>query len=296
LPPNHGSIHLDPDSDKSITPKATATPTQETYHSTRLSQNTNFIHPTLAFSLTNLNFSQENTPPTQHDQHLRALHAGRRQGDSALQDPRQGYPPSVRNTLKLNGTLSNQLLSVTNGTIGVLTFPILTTDQDNRPCIIGTFGNDTNNMAPTAISGDLLHQSISVLVPSAHATKYNLLVLDADPLTLEPPPPSTDGAGPDRLHYIFTDPTFAPVIAALPATFSGPLGIPAPLGWNLSTTKISEAAFLCEAGRVWIKAVAHLLTHYNGKPILSVPTLFKTTDLNLAPFAGHDMAPSVSTD
>jgi DNA-binding phage protein len=31
----------------------------------------------------------------------------------------KGTPPSIRNTLKMNSTLSNQLLFVTNGTIGV---------------------------------------------------------------------------------------------------------------------------------------------------------------------------------
>jgi hypothetical protein len=126
-----------------------------------------------------------------------------------------------------------------DGTIGVLTFFILIIDKNNRPCLIGTFGNDTDNLAPTAIPGDLLHQSISTLVPTALATKYDLPVLAVDPLTLEPPPPSTAGAGPDRLHYIFTDPAFAPVIAVLPATFLVPIGIPAPLGWDFSTPEIS---------------------------------------------------------
>jgi hypothetical protein len=51
-----------------------------------------------------------------------------------------------------------------------------------------------------------------------------------------------------------------------------------------------------QAVRAWIKAVAHLLTYHAGQPILSNPTVFKTTDLNLAPFAGHGMAPNVSID
>jgi hypothetical protein len=138
----------------------------------------------------------------------------------------------VRNTLKMNSTLSNQLLFVTNGTIGFFTLSILTTDKNNHPCLIGTFGNNTDNLAPTTIPGDLLHQSISALVPTALATKYDLSVLAADPLALKPQPPSTASAGPDCLHYIFTDPAFAPVIAVLPATFSVPIGIPAPLGWD----------------------------------------------------------------
>jgi hypothetical protein len=132
--------------------------------------------------------------------------------------------------------------------------------------------------------------------PKALATKYNLPVLAADPLTREPPPPSTIGAGPDCLHYIFTDPTFAPVIAVLPATFSVPIGIPAPLGWDFSTPKISKAAFPCEAGRAWIKSVTHLLTHHAGQSILSDPTIFTLTDLDLALFTGHDLVPLVSTD
>jgi hypothetical protein len=196
----------------------------------------------------------------------------------------------------MNSTLSNQLLFVTNGTIGVLTFPILTTNKNNRPCLTGTFGNDTDNLAPTAIPGDLLHQSISALVPTALATKYDLPVLTADPLTLEPPPPSTVGAGPDRLHYIFTHPAFAPVIAVLPATFLVPIGILAPLGWDFSTPDISEAAFPCEAGRAWIKSVTHLLTHHAGQSILRDPSVFTLTDLDLSPFTGHNLVPLVSTD
>lgn len=39
----------------------------------------------------------------------------------------KGTPPLVCDTLKTNGTLLNQLLFVTNGTIGLLTFLILTT-------------------------------------------------------------------------------------------------------------------------------------------------------------------------
>jgi hypothetical protein len=63
----------------------------------------------------------------------------------------KGTPPSVRNTLKMNGTILSQLLLfVTNGTIGVLTFPILTTDKNSSPCLIGTFRNDTDNLAPPA--------------------------------------------------------------------------------------------------------------------------------------------------
>jgi hypothetical protein len=45
----------------------------------------------------------------------------------------QDTPLLVRNILKINGTLSKQQLFITNRTIGVLTFPILTTDQNNSP-------------------------------------------------------------------------------------------------------------------------------------------------------------------
>jgi hypothetical protein len=109
-----------------------------------------------------------------------------------------------------------------------------------------TLGNDTDNLAPTAISGDLLHQSISTLVPTALATKSDLPVLAADPLTLLPPPPPTIGSSPDRLQYIFTNPTFAHVITVLLATFSVPIAITAPLGWDFSTNKISKAIFPCK--------------------------------------------------
>jgi hypothetical protein len=142
----------------------------------------------------------------------------------------KGTPSLVRNSLKMDSVLSNQLLFVTNGIIGVLIFRILTTNKNNSPFLIGTFGNGTDNLAPTAISGNLLHQLIAGLVPTAPETKYDLPDFDAYPLTLKPPPPSTTGADSNGVHYIFTSPTFAPVIAILRATFSVPTGITPPLG------------------------------------------------------------------
>jgi hypothetical protein len=118
----------------------------------------------------------------------------------------------IRHTMKTNNTLTNQVMFATpENTVGVISFPILTTDTNNQPRLIGTYGNDTDNMAPTAIPGDLSHQSISALFPSALATKFDLPVLAADPLNLDPPPPAIVGAGPDRPHYVFTIPELTPV-------------------------------------------------------------------------------------
>jgi hypothetical protein len=206
----------------------------------------------------------------------------------------KGTPPMTRHVLKTNNTLTNQVMFVTPGnTIGVITFPILTTDTNNRPLLIGTYGNDVDNMAPTAISGDLLNQSFSALLPSALATKFDLPVLTADPLNLDPPPPATVGAGPDRLHHLFTDPELTPIIAAIPAIFSVPKGIKAPIGWVLSSVEITEADFPCDAGRAWIKAISHSIAHHDGNLIHSDANTFNAADLDLTPFADHEMAPSI---
>jgi hypothetical protein len=44
----------------------------------------------------------------------------------------------INMTLKINTTLMTQLLFVTNGTVAVLTYPMLTTDEQNKGLLIGT--------------------------------------------------------------------------------------------------------------------------------------------------------------
>jgi hypothetical protein len=98
----------------------------------------------------------------------------------------KGTPKAARIILKTTSNLTNQLLFVVNGTIGVLTFPLLTTDEQNKLRLIGTYGDEIDNLAPTAIQGELLQQSVSALMPKALATKYDLPVLAADILVNYP--------------------------------------------------------------------------------------------------------------
>ena len=202
-------------------------------------------------------------------------------------------PKAARNAIRSNSALTKQLLFVIDGTIGVLTFPTITTDTNNALRVIGSFGDDVDNISPAAFQGDLIHQSVSCLVPKAMAIKYKLSTLVVDPLELDPPAPSIASPGPARLHYNFTTPENTPVIAALPATFSVPIGITAPTAWLLNVGEISEADFPCEAGRAWVNAVGHANAHHNGGCIHLDPLVFVPSDLELGPFADHDMAPTI---
>jgi hypothetical protein len=130
-------------------------------------------------------------------------------------------------------------------------------------------------------------------VPKSAVTKFNLPFLTADVLNLEPPAPAAADAGPSHLNYIFTNPDHAPRIGALPATFSNPIGIEAPLDYDIRSGKISEAGYPCEAGRIWIDAAAHAVINHHGKPIHTDATTFNAADLDLAPFANHEMTASI---
>ncbi len=207
-------------------------------------------------------------------------------------------PAQVRSTLKVNTNLSNQVLFITQGTAGgdatvqVLSFPLVTTDNNHQPLLIGIYGNDADNLAPISIPGDRLSQSTSSLVAKIFADKYQLPVLAADPLNLDPPA----GADPDRLHYIFTHPDYTPTIAGVPALFAVPIGIQPPAGWVLNTaTDIPETEFACEAGRIWIKAMAHIYQYHQGSPIHLDAGTFDLADLDPAPFIPFNMVPSIST-
>jgi hypothetical protein len=205
----------------------------------------------------------------------------------------KGTPKAARNALKANNNLTKQLLFVTNGTIGVLTYPTLTTDEANNLRIIGSYGNDIDALAPAAITGELLSHSISALIPKAVANKYDLPRLAADPLELDAPLPSQEGPGPARLHVMFNEAENAPVIAVIPATFSVPLGLTPPTSWKLNAGEISEAEFPCESGRAWITAVAHSDAYHQGKPVHTDIATFNLGDLDTEPFQDYDMVDTI---
>jgi hypothetical protein len=103
---------------------------------------------------------------------------------------------------------------------------MLSTDSNNQWRIIGSYGDDDNNLAPISIPGNLLRDSTSTLVAIIIAARYNLPALEADPLILDAP----EDAEADRFHYIFEDPAYAPSIALVPVAFPVPRGIEPPIG------------------------------------------------------------------
>jgi hypothetical protein len=133
-------------------------------------------------------------------------------------------PKEARAAVKSNATLSRQLLFAFDGKVGVLSFPNVSTDNNNGIILLGCFGDNINALAPAAIAGNLVNQSFSTLVPKIKANRHKLPSLTADPLELEAPDPSNVSPGPNRLHVSFDDLEHTPVIAALPAMFPVPLG------------------------------------------------------------------------
>jgi hypothetical protein len=100
-------------------------------------------------------------------------------------------PADARSATKINPSLSNQLIFIapaTDGkgpTIPALSFPMLSTDSNNQSRIIGSYGDDDNNLAPISIPGNLLRDSTSTLVAIIIAARFNLPALEADPLNLD---------------------------------------------------------------------------------------------------------------
>ena len=210
----------------------------------------------------------------------------------------KGTPSDARKAAKLNPTLTKQFLFISQGatgpTVKVLSYPMFTTDKDNQTLLIGSYGNDADNLAPIAIPGVLLGQSTSTLLPKNTTTKYDFPVLPEDPLDLEAPDEATNQ---DRFHYHFTDPAMAPVIAGIPALFPVPVGITPPTDWVLDiANEIPEDVFNCEAGRTWVTAMSRVCTHQDGKPIHLDATIFKLDELTLDPFTTFEMAPTVMTE
>lgn len=207
-------------------------------------------------------------------------------------------PADARSATKINPSLTTQLIFVAQAsdgkgpTIQVLSFPMLSTDSTNQSRIIGSYGDDDNNLAPISIPGNLLRDSTSTLVPNIAVARYNLPALEADPLNLDAP----DEAEADRLHYVFEDPEYAPSIALIPLAFAVPRGIKPPIDWDLSSgVEITEADFNCEAGRVWVKAATHVVVHQANKPIHLDQAVFKLEDLVLEPFNNFSVANNITT-
>ena len=206
-------------------------------------------------------------------------------------------PKQASTALRINTNLTNQLLYVSNGKINVLSFPTVTTDAAFVLRVIGSHGDEVDNLTPVALQGQLLHQVFSTLVPTAVVNRFMLPVLAADPIMLEPPPPSEMGPGPGRLNVVFERPEDTPLIAAFSATYSLPVGITAP-----SQAKLDDPATLTtedfpdEAGIAWVRAAHHAINHHGGKPIHGEPTIFNPADLNLGPFATLDMATNIEAN
>jgi hypothetical protein len=207
-------------------------------------------------------------------------------------------PADARSAIKVNQVLTNQLIFIapaTEGkgpTIQALSFPMLSTDSSNQSRLIGSYGNDDNNLAPISIPGNRLRDSTSTLIAIIIAARYNLPALEADPLNLDAP----EEAEADRFHYIFEDPAYGPSIAVIPIVFPVPRGIVPPIGWDLSSNiEMTEADFNNEAGRAWVKAATHVVVHQNNKPIHLDQAVFKLEDLALEPFTDFGIASNITT-
>jgi hypothetical protein len=208
-------------------------------------------------------------------------------------------PADARSATKINPSLSNQLIFIAPATDGkgpaiqALSSPMLSTDSNNQSRIIGSHGNDDNNLAPVSIPGDLLRDSTSTLVAIIIiAARHNLPALEADPLNLDAP----EDAEADRFHYIFEDPAYAPSIALVPVAFPVPRGIEPPIGWDLSSgAEMTEADFNNDAGRAWVKAATHVVNHQANKPIHLDQSVFNLADLALDPFLDFSIANDVTS-
>jgi hypothetical protein len=169
---------------------------------------------------------------------------------------------------------------------------MLSTDSNNQSRIIGSYGDDDNNLAPISIPGNLLRDSTSALVAIIIAARYNLPALEADPLNLDAP----EEAEADRFHYIFEDPAYAPSIALVPVAFPVPRGIEPPIGWDLSSGAVmTEADFANDAGRAWVKAVTHVVNHQANKPIHLDQSVFDLAGLALDPFLDFSIANDITS-
>jgi hypothetical protein len=179
-------------------------------------------------------------------------------------------PSELCATLKTTGHLTKQLLFVRGQTFVRMSVPIHSTDATNQSAILGVCGNDLDVLAPASIDGARLNNCVSVLVPKSAALKYKLPVLAADPVDLDPPETLGDQAGSQRLRFVFDTAEDSPVIALLPIVFAVPIGESIAGGFQLNTEPpqvVTLDMCPCEAARVWMTALNHLMTHHNGRSI-----------------------------
>jgi hypothetical protein len=225
--------------------------------------------------------------------------------ETALHDAiRRGRPLQVRSNLKLNHSLTKQLCFVHKGKIEVVSYPMLTTNEANEITIIGTWGDEIDNLAPIAIGGNVVNHSISVLVPGDLANQFDLPTLQVDPLGLHAPrlPGATEEATEDddvdqeRFHFVFNHIDKAPVIAAMTVAFPLEIGVKPPIGFDLVAGPITIADFPSEAGCLWANAMRHSLLHFNGTSIHDFAGMFKPNDLDLTTFSDHVMAETLEVE
>ena len=164
----------------------------------------------------------------------------------------KGTPSDARKATKLNPTLTKQFLFISQGvtgpTVKVLSYPMFfTMDKDNQNLLIGSYGNDADNLAPIAIPGVLLGQSTLALLPKNTTTKYDFPVLAEDPLDLEAPDEATNQG---RFHYHFTDPAIWPLSSLESQPFSPfRLGLlPQPIGCSTQPPRFRKTFSLARLG------------------------------------------------
>jgi hypothetical protein len=207
-------------------------------------------------------------------------------------------PNELCATLKTTGHLTKQILFVTGQTFTILSVPMHSTNATNHSAILGVHGNNLDLLAPAIIDGTRLDKCVSVLVPKSAAIKYNLPILAADPVDLDPPDTSGHQAGSQRLHFVFDTPEDAPVVALIPVIFAIPVGatIPAGIKLNAHPSQVVTAEMCpCEPARFWMTAMNHLATNHGGKSIHLDAETFKPNDFDLTPFAGRVLANTIDT-
>jgi hypothetical protein len=215
-----------------------------------------------------------------------------------LDDTRRVKPMQVRSTLKLNHNQTNQLLFVHKGKLEVVTFPILTTNEGIEHTVIGTMGDEADNLAPIAINGDIVNQSILAivnqsilaLVPRDLATQFNLPILEANPVGLDTPPPTLAGEGADRLHCIFNNPNYCSLARRLRRACRHE----ATHGLRICFWPDHQHR-LCKCRRLPLgkRCEAHPFAFEEGS-IRNFPGIFNPAHLDLAPFSDQDFAQTIS--
>jgi len=234
-----------------------------------------------------------NSPPTSTFQDLarRAVGTVPSVSKSYLPDPAKATQlaramskvthPAVRVALATDPRLSVQTLFIHNGTLRVITCPMLAPVDAENAVILASLGDSFANPIPVQL-GDVLDLYVITLVPKRTADALDLPVALADPCTLEAPSPDAAGneipPGYDRLGFTVADPDDMPRLVWLPLSYPLPVG--EPLWMNkLVQELIPDNVGVSAVFRGWHEGIRYLYTNHGGRSLHENPELFKPDDL-----------------